>query len=102
MKKNFCFSSNHYSNYFNINFNIIKIPSFNIIENQLTNFIGFIGKPEIALLVGLIISIGFIKRDDSKNISKWIGNALKNSLDILLITGARWSIRIYNKGIRSN
>ncbi len=67
---------------------LLKYPSFNIIENQLTNFIGFIGKPEIALLVGLIISIGFIKRDDSKNISKWIGNSLKNSLDILLITGA--------------
>ena len=67
---------------------LLKYPSFNIIENQLTNFIGFIGKPEIALIVGLIISIGFIKRDDSKNISKWIGNSLENSLDILLITGA--------------
>ena len=29
-----------------------------------------------------------MKRDNSKNISKWIGNSLKNSLDILLITGA--------------
>ena len=40
------------------------------------------------LLVGLIISTGFIKRDNYKNISKWIGNSLENSLDILLITGA--------------
>ena len=67
---------------------LLKYPSFNIVENELTNFISFIGKPEIALLIGLIISMRFMKRDNSKNISKWIGNSLKNSLDILLITGA--------------
>ena len=67
---------------------LLKYPSFNITENELTNFISFIGKPEIALLIGLIISIAFIKKDDSKNILKWIANSLKNSFDILLITGA--------------
>ena len=67
---------------------LIKYPSLKIIENEITNFIGFIGKPEIALLIGLIISMRFMKRDNSKNISKWIGNSLKNSFDILLITGA--------------
>ena len=67
---------------------LLKYPSFNITENKLTNFISFIGKPEIALLIGLIISIVFIKKDDSKNILKWIANSLKNSFDILLITGA--------------
>ena len=67
---------------------LIKYPSLNIIENEITNFIDFIGKPEVSLFIGLIISTVFIKRDDSKNISKWIGNALKNSFDILLITGA--------------
>lgn len=67
---------------------LIKYPSLKIIENEITNFIGFIGKPEVALFIGLIISTLFIRRDDSKNISKWIGNSLKNSFDILLITGA--------------
>ena len=67
---------------------LIKYPSLNIIENEITNFISFIGKPEVALFIGLLISTVFIKRDDSKNISKWIGNSLKNSFDILLITGA--------------
>ncbi|MEK9756462.1 MAG: GntP family permease [Bacteroidota bacterium] len=67
---------------------LIKYPSLNIIENEITNFIDFIGKPEVSLFIGLIISTVFIKRDDSKNISKWIGNSLKNSFDILLITGA--------------
>ena len=67
---------------------LIKYPSLKIIENEITNFIGFIGKPEVALFIGLIISTVFIRRDDSKNISKWIGNSLKNSFDILLITGA--------------
>ena len=67
---------------------LIKYPSLKIIENEITNFIGFIGKPEVALFIGLIISTVFIRRDDSKNISKLIGNSLKNSFDILLITGA--------------
>ena len=67
---------------------LIKYPSLKIIENEITNFIGFTGKPEVALFIGLIISTVFIRRDDSKNISKWIGNSLKNSFDILLITGA--------------
>ena len=67
---------------------LIKYPSLKIIENEITNFIGFIGKPEVALFIGLIVSTVFIRRDDSKNISKWIGNSLKNSFDILLITGA--------------
>jgi len=67
---------------------LIKYPSLKIIENEITNFIGFIGKPEVALFIGLIISTVFIRRDDSKNISKWIGNSLKNSFEILLITGA--------------
>ena len=67
---------------------LIKYPSLKIIENEITNFIGFIGKPEVALFIGLIISTVFIRLDDSKNISKWIGNSLKNSFDILLITGA--------------
>ena len=62
---------------------LLKYPSFNIVENELTNFISFIGKPEIALLIGLIISMRFMKRDNSKNISKWIGNSLKNSLDVV-------------------
>ena len=38
---------------------LLKYPSFNIVENELTNFISFIGKPEIALIIGLIISLSF-------------------------------------------
>ena len=54
------------------------------------SWISFIGKPIIALLIGLIISFSLPKKLDREMLSTtgWIGQALKDAAPIILITGA--------------
>ena len=67
---------------------ILKYPLFDFIGKNLFNVINFIGKPEIALIIGVLISIFFVDKSSSKAVPKWILDSLKKSFDILLITGA--------------
>ena len=67
---------------------IIKYPLINESESLILSSIIFLGKPEIALLVGVIISSFFIKKTNISETPKWILDSLKKSFDILLITGA--------------
>jgi len=67
---------------------LIKYPIFEISESIVLNFIIYIGKPEVALLNGIIISSFFIEKTNLKKTPKWIIDSLKKSFDILLITGA--------------
>jgi len=67
---------------------LIKYPIFEISESIVHSFIIYIGKPEVALLTGIIISSFFIEKTDLIETPKWIIDSLKKSFDILLITGA--------------
>ena len=67
---------------------IIKYPKLDI--NQLTflKIFEIIGKPEIALLIGFVMTLTFLKKDEVQDTPKWIIKSLKNSFEILVITGA--------------
>ena len=67
---------------------LIKYPIFEISESIVLNFIIYIGKPEVALLNGIIISSFFIEKTNLIETPRWIIDSLKKSFDILLITGA--------------
>jgi GntP family gluconate:H+ symporter len=55
-----------------------------------TDFLGFIGNPILALLIGVLISLKLVPKLDESiyGPESWIGDALKEGAMILLITGA--------------
>lgn len=67
---------------------IIKFPDLEITQFQFLKIFVFIGKPEIALLVGFITTLIFLRRDKIKDTPLWIIKSLKDSFEILLITGS--------------
>ena len=67
---------------------IIKYPKLNINELPFFKIFEIIGKPEIALLIGFIMTLIFLKKDEIQSTPQWIIKSLKNSFGILLITGA--------------
>ena len=67
---------------------IIKYPKLDINEIPFFNIFEIIGKPEIALLIGFIMTLIFLKKDEIQSTPQWIIKSLKNSFGILLITGA--------------
>ena len=67
---------------------IIKFPDLEITQFQFLKIFVFIGKPEIALLVGFITTLIFLRKDKIKDTPLWIIKSLKDSFEILLITGS--------------
>ena len=67
---------------------IIKYPKLDINKLPFLKIFEIIGKPEIALLIGFIITLIFLKKDEIQSTPQWIIKSLKNSFGILLITGA--------------
>ena len=67
---------------------IIKYPKLDINELPFLKIFEIIGKPEIALLIGFIMTLIFLKKDEIQSTPQWIIKSLKNSFEILLITGA--------------
>ena len=67
---------------------IIKYPKLDINKLPFLKIFEIIGKPEIALLIGFIITLIFLKKDEIQSTPQWIIKSLKNSFEILLITGA--------------
>ncbi len=67
---------------------IIKYPKLDINQLPFLKIFEIIGKPEIALLIGFIITLIFLKKDEIQSTPQWIIKSLKNSFEILLITGA--------------
>ena len=47
-----------------------------------------IGKPEISLLVGFITTLIFLRKDKVNDTPLWVVKSLKDSFEILLITGS--------------
>ena len=56
---------------------IIKYPSINFTSNNFLTVVSFIGKPEIALIIGVIISVIFIDKSKTQEVPKWIIDSLK-------------------------
>ena len=71
---------------------IIKYPELDINQLPFIRIIEVIGKPEIALFIGFIMTLIFVKRDNVKDTPQWLVKSLKNSFEILLITGAGGAI----------
>ncbi len=71
---------------------IIKYPELDIKQSQFIRIIEVIGNPEIALLIGFVMTLIFVKRDNVKDTPQWLIKSLTNSFEILLITGAGGAI----------
>jgi GntP family gluconate:H+ symporter len=67
---------------------IIKYPNLEINQFQFLKIFQLIGKPEIALLLGLITTLIFLKKEMIKDAPLWTIKSLKDSFEILLITGS--------------
>ena len=67
---------------------IIKYPVLDIDQLPFIKIIEIIGKPEIALFIGFVMTLIFVKRDNVKDTPQWLIKSLINSFEILLITGA--------------
>ena len=67
---------------------IIKYPKLDINQLPFLKIFEIIGKPEIALLIGFIMTLIFLKKDEIQSTPQWIIKSLKNSFGFLLITGA--------------
>ena len=69
---------------------INKLPTQPMGEGVMSDWIGFMGTPAVALLVGLLFSFWLPKRFELRMLSTagWLGDAVKEAAPILLITGA--------------
>ena len=67
---------------------IIKYTKLDINKLTFLKIFEIIGKPEISLLIGFIMTLIFLKKDEIQSTPQWIIKSLKNSFGILLITGA--------------
>lgn len=71
-----------------------SILEFNIIEGQepssIVKLISFIGSPIIALIIGMLFAFLLPKKWDNEMLATtgWVGKALANASNIILITGA--------------
>ena len=71
---------------------IIKYPELDIKQSQFIRIIEVIGNPETALLIGFVMTLIFVKKDNVKDTPQWLIKSLTNSFEILLITGAGGAI----------
>lgn len=71
-----------------------SIMEFNLTEGEevsgMVKFISFIGSPIIALIIGMFFAFLLPKKWDNEMLATtgWVGNALKDASNIILITGA--------------
>ena len=71
---------------------IIKLPKLDINQLSFLKIFEIIGKPEIALLIGFMITLIFLKKNKINDTPLWIIKSFKDSFGILLITGAGGSL----------
>jgi GntP family gluconate:H+ symporter len=61
------------------------------LNGTILSFVSFIGEPVIALLIGMFLSFllpAKLNLDEMLSTTGWVGNALMNAANIILITGA--------------
>ena len=66
----------------------IEYPSAPLGKGIVYHFLGFLGHPVIALLIGVCISFCLLNTNSSANHLDWVTLGLKNAGAIILITGA--------------
>ena len=69
-------------------YSFVESPYYNLQNTLLTDLIITLGKPEIAILIGSFLSLFYIQKKQVNQLYNWIGIAVKNSFNIILITGA--------------
>jgi GntP family gluconate:H+ symporter len=69
---------------------IADLPTKPLGEGQVVAFLGFMGQPVVALLIGVLISFLLPKKFDRKMLSGsgWVGEAVLAAATIIIITGA--------------
>ncbi|MFL2634125.1 MAG: GntP family permease [Candidatus Marisimplicoccus sp.] len=67
---------------------IINFLDLEINQFQFLKIFVLIGKPEISLLVGFITTLIFLRKDKVNDTPLWVVKSLKDSFEILLITGS--------------
>jgi GntP family gluconate:H+ symporter len=69
---------------------ISDFPTHPLGQGHLKNFVGFIGEPVIALLIGVLLAFRLPKKFEMKMLSTtgWVGQALLNAAIIIMVTGA--------------
>ena len=69
-------------------YSFIGSPYYTMKNNFWIDIIKILGKPEIAILIGSFLSLFYIQKKQVNQIYNWISTAVKNSFNIILITGA--------------
>ena len=69
-------------------YSFIVSPYYTMKNNFWIDIIKILGKPEIAILIGSFLSLFYIQKKQVNQIYNWISTAVKNSFNIILITGA--------------
>ena len=69
-------------------YSFIESPYYTVKNNFWIDIIKISGKPEIAILIGSFLSLFYIQKKQVNQIYNWISTAVKNSFNIILITGA--------------
>ncbi len=69
-------------------YSFVESPYYTLENNFITELIITLGKPEIAILIGAFLSLFYIQKKQVNQLYNWIGIAVKNSFNIILITGA--------------
>ena len=69
-------------------YSFIESPYYTVKNNFWIDIIKILGKPEIAILIGSFLSLFYIQKKQVNQIYNWISTAVKNSFNIILITGA--------------
>ncbi len=69
---------------------VSDFPTHPLGQGNLKNFVGFIGEPVIALLIGVLLAFMLPKKLEMQMLSTkgWVGQALLNAALIIMITGA--------------
>jgi GntP family gluconate:H+ symporter len=69
---------------------ISEFPTHPLGEGAVRTFIGFVGQPVIALLIGVLLAFGLPRKLEKEMLSDtgWVGKGLSYAAIIILITGA--------------
>ena len=71
---------------------IASVAKFTKYAGPGNNFITFLGTPVNALMIGVLLSFTLLPRFDEETLMNWVGQGIKDSAIILLITGAGGSL----------
>lgn len=69
---------------------VSDFPTLPLGQGNMKNFVGFIGEPVIALLIGVLLAFRLPKKLEMQMLSTqgWVGQALLNAALIIMVTGA--------------